>query len=157
MSGEQEDFYILVWSSEDIKVDGEDIDLMIQRDVPPDVKIKIQDFKSLREMEVTKLKRILDHNPKSSVLIISSSEKAENLHSWKLGFIMGTLYVYSEKGRARIIGFKKGNSFEELDHFLLSKCDTESEIKEEITHLIKTKYKSEIYTYGSRTAGKEEI
>ena len=152
MNEEKEDFYILVWSREDIKVEGEDLDLMIQREAPPGVKIKIRDFKKLREMKVKELKSILDYYPKSSVLIISSSEKAEDMHSWKLGFIMGQLYVYSEKGRARIIGFKKENSFEELDHFLLSKCDTESDIKEEITNLIKTEFKSVIYTYGSRTA-----
>lgn len=133
MNGEKEDFYILLWSSEDIKIHGEDLDLMIQRETPS-VEICITDFEELRNMKLKNLKRLLKKN---SVLIICSSEKVENMHSWKLGFIMGQLYVYSEKDKERIIGFVKGDeaSLEELRD-LLSLCESESEIKEEITNLI---------------------
>lgn len=106
MSGEKEDFHILLWSREDIKIDNEDLDSMIQREAPG-VEIYIEDFEDLREMELSDLKSFLDDYLENSVLIISPSEKAENMHSWKLGFIMGKLSV--KKGKARIIVFVKGD------------------------------------------------
>ena len=161
MSGEKEDFHILLWSKEDIKIDNEDLVLMVKREAPG-VEIYINDFEGLREMEVSDLKSFLDDHLENSVLIISSSEKAENMHSWKLGFIMGKLSV--KKGKARIIVFVKGDQtscFQELGG-LLSICESEIKIKRDIKSVIKDigikiKYDSAEYAPGKKAAGKEEI
>ena len=159
MSGEKEDFHILLWSREDIKIDNMDIDSMIQREAPG-VEIYIEDFEDLREMELSDLKSFLDDYLENSVLIISPSEKAENMHSWKLGFIMGKLSV--KKGKARIIVFVKGDQtscFQGLGG-LLSICKDEIKIKRDIKSVIKdmgikVKYDPKEFTTAKRTAGME--
>jgi len=146
MNGEREKFYILSWSRKDIKVDGVDLATMVGRKTPG-VRIVTKDFEMLQKMELKDLNRCLIPN---SVLIISSAEKAENMHSWKLGFIMGRLYKYSEKDKENIIGFGDRTSFEELGG-LLSICESENRIKKDIIYLVEDLYS---ISHGDYAAGK---
>ncbi|MBE9594057.1 MAG: hypothetical protein IMF19_11335 [Proteobacteria bacterium] len=149
MNGNKIDFWILLWSCEDLKIDGLELRVVIQRKAPDYVEIKVKDSEILREMELKKLKRCLG---KDSVLIIYSSEKAENEHSWRLGFIMGQLYTHSEKDKDRIIVLKKGNAGSLGADLLglVSICKEESEVKEEITHLVNVLYPYINYKDGKR-------
>jgi hypothetical protein len=139
MNGNKKYFWILLWSCEDLKIDGLELRVVIQRKVPDHVEIKVKDSEILREMELKELKRCLG---KDSVLIICSSEEAENEHSWRLGFIMGQLYTHSEKDKNRIIVLKKGNagSLGADLRGLVSICEEESKVKEEITYLVNVLY-----------------
>ena len=163
MSGEKKDFCILLWSGEEIKINNEDLGLIIQGDAP-DAKINVVNLEDLRQMGVKGVKSFLDGFSEKSVLIFSSSEETENMDFWKLGFIMGKVSVHGKGGKARIIGFVKGDQthcFQELSD-LLSICESEIEIKREIKNLMKdmgieTKFDINEFTAGKKTAGMEEI
>jgi hypothetical protein len=160
MNGEKKDFCILLWSGEDIKISNEDLRLIIQREAPG-VEIHVVNLEDLRQISVRDLKSFLDVYSEKSVLIISSSEEAEKMDFWKLGFIMGKISVY---GKARIIGFVKGDRtrcFQELSD-LFSICKSEIEIKREIKNImsdmhIETKFDIKEFMAGKRAAGTEEI
>ena len=160
MNGEKKDFCILLWSKKDITIDNIDLKRSIESDAPG-AEIHIVNLDDLRQMEITALKSLLDHYSKKSILIISSSEEAEKMDFWKLGFIMGKVSIIGKEGK--IIGFIKGDktsSFQILSDLLLT-CESEIEIKREIKNLMKdmgieTKFKIEEYTAGKRAAGKEE-
>lgn len=159
MNGEKKDFCILLWSGEDIKINDENLRLIIQSDAP-DAEIHVVNLEDLRQMGVMDLKSFLDGYSEKSVLVISSSEEAEKMDFWKLGFIMGKVSAHSKGCKARIIGFAKGDQtycFQELSDLLL-KCETEIEIKREIKNLMKdlgieTKFDIKEFTAGKRTAG----
>ena len=159
MNGEKKDFCILSWSGEDIKVDNVDLKLTIQSDAPG-AEIHVVNLGDLRQMGVKDLKSFLDGFSEKTALIISSSEEAENMDFWKLGFIMGKVSI----GKARIIGFVKGDQtscFQALSDLLLI-CKNEIEIKREIKNLMKdlgieTKFDLKEYTAGKKAAETEEI
>jgi len=163
MNGEKKEFWILLWSGEDIKIDNEDFKLIIQGDAP-DAEIHVVNLENLQQMGIKDLRSFLDGFSEKSVLIFSSSEEAKNMDFWKLGFIMGNVSVHGKGGKARIIGFVKGNQthcFQELSDMLLI-CESEIEIKREIKSLMKemgieTKFDLKEYTAGKKTAGMEEI
>lgn len=159
MNGEKKDFCILSWSGEDIKVDNVDLKHTIQSDAPA-AEVHVVNLSDLREMGVKDLKRFLDGFSEKSVLIISSSEEAENMDFWKLGFIMGKVSI----GKARIIGYVKGEQtscFQALSDLLLI-CKNEIEIKSEIKNLMKdlgiaSKFDIKEYKAGKKAAGTEGI
>ena len=165
MNGEKKEegknFFILVWSMEDIKIYNEELGLVIKSEVPS-VNTEVVDLRDLREMGIMDLKRFMDDHSEKSVLIISSSEEAKNEDYWRLGFIMGNVLVHGKKGKARIIGFvKKGQTdcFQKVSD-LLSKCKNENEIKAEIKSLMKdmgiwVEYDRNDYMTGKRVAVKE--
>ncbi|HUV02146.1 MAG TPA: hypothetical protein VMW67_01640 [Desulfobacteria bacterium] len=159
MNGEKKDFCILSWSGEDIKVDNVDLKLTIQSDAPA-ADVHVVNLSDLRQMGVKDLKSLLDGFSEKTALIISSSEEAEDMDFWKLGFIMGKVSI----GKARIIGFVKGDQtscFQALSDLLLI-CKNEIEIKREIKNLMKdlgieTKFDLKEYTAGKIAAETEEI
>jgi hypothetical protein len=154
MNGEKKNFYILLWSREDITIDNESLKLIIESEAPG-TKIQIMNLGHLQDMRIKKLKSFLEHYSERSVLIISSSEEAEDMDFWKLGYIMGKVSVPE-----RIIGFVKGDQtscFQELSD-LLSTCESETDIKEEIKGLmedmgIETVFDVEAWGAGKRSAG----
>lgn len=152
MNGKEEKFYILSWSRESITVDGVELAAMVGRKIDG-VRIMTKDFETLQKMELRDLNRCLIPN---SVLIISSAEKAENIHSWKLGFIMGRLYTYSKKDKEKIIGFGDRTSFEEFSGLSMSICESEERIKKDIIYLVKDLHSisPEDYEYGKNAAKK---
>jgi hypothetical protein len=157
MNGEKKDFCILLWSGEDIKIDNEDLGLIIQGDAPG-AKIHVVNLGDIRQMGVRDLKSFLDGFSEKSVLIFSSSEETENMDFWKLGFIMGKVSVHDKGGKARIIGFVKGDQTSDL----LSICESEIEIKREIKNLMKdmgieTKFDLKEFTAGKRTAERRKF
>jgi hypothetical protein len=165
MNGEKKDFCILLWSGEDIKINNEDLKLIIQGEAPG-AKIHVVNLEDLQQMGIKDLKSFLDGFSEKSVLIFSSSEEAKDMDFWKLGFIMGKVSVHGKGGKSRIIGFVKGDRtycFQALSESdLLSKCASEIEIKREIKNLmkdmdIKTKFDLKEYKAGKRVAGMEEI
>jgi hypothetical protein len=52
MNGNKIDFWILLWSYEDLKIDGLELRVVIQRKAPDYVEIKVKDSEILREMEL---------------------------------------------------------------------------------------------------------
>ena len=162
MNGNKKDFFILVWSREKIKIDNEELGLVIRSEAS--VNAKVRDLKDIREMGITGLKRFMDDHSEKSVLIISSSDEEKNMDYWRLGYIMGNVSVHGKKGKARIIGFVKNGQNHCLQEVsdILSKCKNEEEIKAEIKSIMKdmgfwVEYNKNDYTAGKTVAEKEEI
>ncbi len=70
MNGEKKDFCILLWSGEDIKINNEDLRLIIQSDAPS-AEINVVNLGDIRQMGVRDLKSFLDGFSEKSVLIFS--------------------------------------------------------------------------------------
>ena len=163
MSDSKKDFCIILWSTEDIKIDTIDLKRALEID-SDDANITIVNLEDIKQMKIKNLKRLLDnYSDKSALLVCSSEEDLDNLDFWKLGFVMGKMPVQSKDGKKRVISYSTENKtslFEELSE-LFEICDTELEIKYEMKYLMKsvgieTKFELKEFTTASNIAKTEK-
>ncbi len=110
---EKKQFWIILWSTEDITIDDVDLKRSIESDA--DAKVDILTLEDLKQMDLGKLRSLLDTFSGKSALIVSPSKELESIDFWKLGFAMGRMPFQMENKKivTPIIAFVKGdkNSF----------------------------------------------
>lgn len=135
---DKEEFRIILWSTENIRIDGTSLDEIIGYEAPS-VNVKIvAKLAQLKDMKLKKYNKFLDTVSEKSALIISSKEKLDDIDLWKLGFAMGKM-SYKIKGKIPAIAFVKGDKtsfFEELSELCSETCENVDDLKTELKVLM---------------------
>ncbi len=132
---DKEEFSIILWSTEDIKIKDIELDRVIRSQLPAiDAKI-VAKLTDIKEMELVDFKEFLENISEKSALIISPKEELKDVDIWKLGFIMGKM---CSQGKNKII-LLKGNInsfFNDMDGVCFKIC-YENEILTCVRRLMK--------------------
>lgn len=155
---DQKEFWIILWSTEDIKVEGVDLKVSINSDLEAkdvDTKVETVDLKKIKEMGLSGLKDFLDTNSDKALIVCSPKEKLEDVDFWKLGFVMGKL---CKNKKTPIISFLKGDIdsfFNQIRECCYTSCDSEIAVKTKMKLLMQdfgiyAKYSVEEFTKGKK-------
>lgn len=166
MSDSKEDFYIIFWSTEDIKdIKIENIDLITALQSEANANIGIVKLEDIKRMKTYKLRQLLEDLPKKSALLVcSTEEKLDDLDFWKLGYVMGKMSI-GEGGNKRIIGYVREDENKFYNNNikdLVSPCDTEIDVKSQMKSLfrsmgIETKFDVEEFKSASKASIEKKV
>lgn len=161
---DKQEFLIILWSSEDIKIDNIELKRSIESEAPG-ADVTIINIEDIKQMGLRDLKKFLDTYSENSALIISSSKQdLQNVDFWKLGFVMGKMSLQGIN-KVPIFAFLKGEKnsfFEDLRELCFETCDSEVKIKREMKLLMKdigisTKFDIEEFKSAKKISEKDRV
>jgi hypothetical protein len=136
---DKKDFWIILWSMEDITIDNIDLKRSIESEIQ-DAEVTIVTLKDIKQMDLGRLRRLLDTHSGKSALIVSPSKELGNEDYWKLGFVMGRMsFQLQDKKIAPIVAFLKGEKnsfFHEISKLCTTTVEDPIDMKGEIKALM---------------------
>ena len=157
---EKKEFWIILWSTEDITIDNIDLKTSIESEAQG-AEVTIVTLNDIKKMNLRNLISFLETFSGKSALIVSPSKELDNVDFWKLGFVMGKMpFKKKEKKITPIIAFLKGDEnsfFNEIIELCPRTVDDPIEIKREMKALlqeigISTKFDLTEFTAGKKIA-----
>jgi len=160
---EKKDFWIILWSTEDITIDNIDLKRSIESEAK-DAEVTIVTLNDIKNMNIKNFVSLLETCYEKSALIVSPTNELDSVDFWKLGFVMGKMpFQLKDKKITPLFAYLKGDKnslFSDISETCHRTVDNPIEIKREMKAVlqelgINSKFDIKDFTYGKNIAGKE--